>query len=172
MNVKEELLKERTQTKTRARAIAEYACSSEANFNELIKCFLDDEYRLAQRAAWIMSWAARTTPQLLIIHIKEVVAQLSRRDVHHAIIRNSLRILATVDLPEEVHADVMNACFAFLERPSTPVAVKVFSLNTLFNLSRSYPEIRNELRLIIENNLANASAAFKSRGNKILKALR
>jgi len=66
----------------------------------------------------------------------------------------------------------MNACFRFIETPSTPVAIKAFSLTTLFNLTKIYSEIKTELKMIIENNMDNETAAFKSRGKKILKALK
>ena len=66
----------------------------------------------------------------------------------------------------------MNACFRFIETPSTPVAIKAFSLTTLFNLTKIYSVIKTELKMIIENNMDNETAAFKSRGKKILKALK
>ena len=170
--MKEELLKERVQTKRKALAITEYACSSPTHFKELIKCFLANEYRLAQRAAWSVSWAARRKPELVKPYIKDFVAQLSRTDVHGAVIRNSIRVLEAIEIPEELHGDVMNACFAFIEKTSTPVAIKAFSLTTLFNLSKIYPEIKSELKLLIQNNWDNETAAFKSRGKKILAAIK
>jgi hypothetical protein len=172
MNIKEELLKEKIQTRTQALAIAEYASSSPTHFKELINCFLADKYRLAQRAAWSVSWAARKKPELIEPYVKDLVAQLSRTDVHDAIIRNSVRVLEAIEIPEELHGDVMNACFAFIEKTSTPVAIKAFSLTTLFNLSKIYPEIKSELKLLIQNNWDNETAAFKNRGKKILAAIK
>ncbi len=171
MNIKEELLKEKNQTKTEALAIAAYASSSPKHFKELMKCFLTNEYRLSQRASWSVSWAARKRPELMKPYIKDLVAQLSKTDVRDAVIRNSVRILEEIEIPEPLHGDVMNACFAFIEKPSTPVAIKAFSLTTLFKLSKYYPEIKNELKLIIENNWDNETAAFRSRGKKILQLL-
>ncbi len=54
------------------------------------------------------------------------VAQLQRADVHNAVIRNCVRVLGAIEIPEEV----MNACFKFIETPSTPVAIKAFALTT------------------------------------------
>lgn len=93
MNMKEALLEDKTQNKERAVQVAEYACSSAKIFKELMQCFLANEYRLAQRAAWSVSWAARKNPAMVIPHIPKLVAQLERTDVHAAIIRNSVRIL-------------------------------------------------------------------------------
>jgi len=55
--------------------------------------------------------------------------------------------------------------------PSRPVVIKAFSLTTLYNLSKFYPEIKNELKLIIQERWDHETAAFKSRGRHILKQL-
>ena len=92
----------------------------------------------------------KTNPALIKPYLKQLVSQLKRKDVHDAVIRNSVRILQQIDVPKALHGELMSNCFALLEQPSTPVAIKAFSLTTLFNLSEIYPEIKNELRLIIE----------------------
>ena len=169
MNLREEILKE--HSKTHALAIADYACQSKKNFKELMECFLDDEYRLAQRAAWSVNWAAKKKPEMVYPHIKDLVAALNKKNVHNAVIRNSVRVLQEMEIPEKFHGEVMDVCFQFLEKPATPVAIKAFSLTTLFNLSRKYPEIKPELKLIITDRFDHEKAAFKSRAKKILPKL-
>jgi hypothetical protein len=171
VNIREELLKEKNHSKTQALKIAEFACSSPKTFKILMQCFLSNEYRLAQRAAWSVSWAAKKNPLLINRYIRDLVAQLSRKDVHNAVIRNSVRILQQIEIPESLQGELMNNCFNFIESPTTPIAIKAFSLTILFNLSKKYPEIKNELKLIIEERWNNETAAFKSRGRKILNAL-
>ena len=169
MNIKEEILKE--HNRTHAIKIANYACLSKKNFKELMQCFMSGEYRLAQRAGWSVSWAVEKKPEMIQPFIKNIVAQLKRKDVHNAVVRNSVRILERINIPEAFHGEVMNACFGFIESPATPIAVKAFSLTTLYNLSKQYPEIGTELKLIIEERWDTETAAFKSRGKKILKGL-
>jgi len=171
MNIQGELIKEKVHSKAHATEITNYACSSPTHFKELMDCFLSNDYRIGQRAAWSVSWAARARPDLMKPYIKNLVAQLGRTDVHNAVIRNSVRVLEMVDIPEDCHAEVMNACFGFVEQPSTPAAIKAFSLTTLHNLSAYYPEIKQELKLIIETLWDGETPAFKSRGKKILKAM-
>lgn len=168
MIIRDEVLKE--HSKTQALKIAAYACASKKNFKELMECFMSDEYRLAQRAAYSVSWATIKKPEMIEPYIKDLVSQMQRTDIHEAIPRNSLRILEQIKIPEAFHGEVMNACFGFVENPSTPIAIKAASLTTLFNLSHQYPEIRQELQLIIEERWDTETAAFKSRGKKILKA--
>lgn len=169
MIIREEL--EQEHSKEQALKIATYACSSKKNFKELMNCFMSDEYRIAQRAAWSVSWAAQKKPAMIVPYIKDLVVQMQRKDVHDAVVRNSVRILEAVEIPESFHGDVMNACFEFVTSNTTPVAVKAFALTTLFNLSKKYPEIKPELKLIIEESWDMETAAFRSRGRKILSQI-
>lgn len=169
MIIREAILEE--HSKANATRIATYACSSPKRFKELMDCYLDPEYRIAQRAAWSVSWAARTKPNLVQPYIGVLVAALQRKDAHPAVIRNAVRVLEALEIPETYHADVMNTCFAFIENIQTPAAIKAFSLTTLFNLSKVYPDIRHELKLIIEERWDAETPAFRARGKKILKAI-
>lgn len=169
MIIRDELLQE--HSKVQAMKIAEYACAGKKNFEELLDCFLDKEYRVAQRAAWSVSIVAEKKPLMIQPYIGTLVAQLQRDDVHHAVIRNSVRILQDVDIPAAYHGAVMNACFNFIETPSTPIAIKAFSLSMLHKLSFVYPEIKGELKLIIEEKFDIETPAFKVRARRLLQSL-
>ncbi|TAL61448.1 MAG: hypothetical protein EPN85_04705 [Bacteroidetes bacterium] len=166
MNIKKELLRE--HSKRQANRIARYACRSNSNFKELIQCYSSHDYVLAQRAAWSVSIAGRMNPKLVAPHIKYLVDVISRKDVHNAVIRNSVRILEAINIPKKYQGKVMQACFGFLENYSVPGAIKAYSMTTLYNLSKKYPEIKGELKSIIEDRREQETPAFKSRGRKIL----
>ena len=168
MNIREELLKYQIQSKEQVLRIAEFAASSEENFTELMDCFLSSNVKLAQRAAWSVSWAAIKNPVIVRPHVGVLVNQLTKTDIHNAVIRNSIRILQDLEIPAAFHGELLSACFDFIQMRNTPIAIKAFSLNVLFNLSKIYPEIRNELRMIILQNIDYETAAFKSRAKKIL----
>ncbi len=169
MNIREELLKE--HSKTQALRIAGYACASPVNFKALMKCFMSDDYRLAQRAAWSVNWAARERPGMVMPYMNDLVTVLEKKDVHDAVIRNALRILEDLEAPEEYHGILLNTCFSFIERPGIPFAWKAYSMTILAKLCKYYPEIKQELKLIIEENWNHESPAFRSRGKKVLQSL-
>ena len=50
MNLREEILKE--HSKTQCNKIVNWIGNSQKRFNELFELFLNDEYRVTQRAAW------------------------------------------------------------------------------------------------------------------------
>lgn len=164
MDIKDQLLKE--HSKVAALQVAAYAATSPKHFAELMRCFMSPEYRLAQRAAWSVSLAAQQAPKLIVPHIKSLVDVLTREGVHRAVVRNAVRILQQSHIPEVYHGKLMHACFGLVEAPDTPVAIKAFSLTTLYNLSKTYPEIKEELQLIINEKWEEESPAFRSRAEK------
>ena len=155
-----------------AKKIAGYAISSRKNFAALMKCFFYPEYRLSQRAAWAVCHAVEQCPQMIEPYLEALVTQLHRKNLHNAIIRNSVRILQDIEIPEKLHGEVLNICFGFIAEPTTPIAVKAFSLSILDNLGKKYPEILPELKLIIEDRWDNETPAFHSRARKILKKMK
>jgi hypothetical protein len=166
MNIKVEL--EKDHTRSQALKIANYACLSSKNFKDLMVCFWDADNRIAQKAAWCVSWSAKSKKGFSETYISDFINQVIIPNNKVAIVRNSLRILELLNIPEDFHGELMNACFSFVENPLTAIAIKAFSLTILFNLSKTYPEIQDELICIIEENWDHETPAFKSRGQKII----
>jgi hypothetical protein len=151
--------------------IVKYIGDDKERFAELIRVFFKGEYRITQRAAWPLSYCVRRHPELIQPYFKPLLDNLSRKDIHVAVIRNTLRLLQDTPIPKKYHGRVMSLCFDLIQTHDTPIAVKAFSLTVLQNLSKEYPDIAAELRLIIEEQWERATPAFRSRARKILKGM-
>ncbi|HEX7903159.1 MAG TPA: hypothetical protein VF487_04700 [Chitinophagaceae bacterium] len=158
-------------SKAQSDKIVKWIGSDQQRFDELFNLFITDEYRVVQRAAWPLSYAAEAHPSFITKHFSGLVKNLGKPGLHDAVKRNTLRILQDIPIPKKFHGEVMNFCFAYITNPKEKPAVKAFSLTVLQNLSRQYPEIKNELKVIIESQWENESAAFRSRAKKILHHL-
>ncbi|MBI5857371.1 MAG: hypothetical protein HZB42_06945 [Sphingobacteriales bacterium] len=134
----------------------------------MLKLFLYDEALVVQRAGWPLSYIAIACPQLIQMHFGKLISNLRKPDLHDAVKRNTLRLLQDVSIPEKFHGEIMNVCFDYIISPAEKPAVKAFSLTILQHLSRQYPDIRQELKTIIEDRWDFETAAFKSRARKIL----
>lgn len=168
MDIREELLTAKSQSKNLADEIAQFACTSETAFRELMDCFVSEDYKLAQRAAYCVSKAGKMRQDLIQPYYETLVSLLKRTDVHESVVRSCVSVLQEADLPESLHGEVMDTCFNFIQDRKAPIAVKAFSLTILHNLSKIYPDIKNELRIIIEENMEYETPAFRSRGMKII----
>lgn len=169
MDILQSLKKEHSKKQTDR--IVDYIGSDKAKFGVLIEIFFQGEYRITQRAGWPLSNCVRNHPELIGPYFKPLLDNLKRKDIHVAVVRNTVRLLQDVTIPKKHQGRVMNICFDFVQDPQTPIAVKAFSLTILSNLATDYPDIRGELKLIIEEQWEHSTAAFRSRAKKILAKL-
>jgi hypothetical protein len=169
VNLRNEILKE--HSKAQCTKIVKWVGNKQERFDELFLLFLNDEYRVVQRAAWPVSYCVDAHPGLISNHWEELMVNLKKPDLHDAVKRNSIRLMQDIELPEKYHGEIMNTCFKFLESPIEALAVKVFSMSVLASLAKKYPEIKDELKLIIEEQLPHQSPGFKSRAKTVLKDL-
>ena len=168
MKIREEILKE--HSRTQAEKIASYIGNNEIRFAELMELFFGNTYRVTQRAAWIVSICAERNPFLIEPFLSKMVNNLER-EVHDAVKRNTLRIFQSIELPKKLWGKTVNICFRFLIDADEPIAVKVFAMTVLSNICKYEPELKNELKLVLEDQLENASAGFKSRAQKVLNGI-
>ncbi|MDR6560070.1 MULTISPECIES: hypothetical protein [unclassified Arcicella] len=140
-------------------------------FDELMVVFFEGDSRKNQHAANIMSDCIHRWPFLLTPYIEKMLLNLQQDNLHDAIKRNTVRVLQDIAIPEELHGLAVDTCFKYLSNHDEAIAIRVFSMTILFNLSKLYPELKSELKFLIEEQLPYQSPAFKNRANKILKAL-
>jgi hypothetical protein len=168
LNLRTTLLAERSKAQTTR--IIKWIGSDQKRFDELFHLFLNDEYRVVQRAAWPLSYCVISNPQLIRKHFAKLVKSMKKPGLGDSVKRNTVRLLQHIEIPTKFHGDIMSSCFDYIIDPKEKVAVKVFSLSILDDLSKQYPEIRQELKTIIEDRWDSETAAFRSRAKKILKA--
>lgn len=167
MDIRKQLLKDNSKINTLK--IADFVGVNPERFEQLVSVFLDGPYRVTQRAAWPLSICVERHPSLIKPHLGTVLKQLEKPGIHDAVKRNITRLLQYTDIPKRYQGKVLDLCFNLLQDKKEPVAVKVFSMTVIYNLTHDQPEIRKELFTIIEDLLPYATAGFRSRASKILK---
>lgn len=165
MDIKKALLQE--HSKNQALKIASYIGTSQKRFDELMKHFFDDNWRLNQRAAYTMNFTVERNPQLFKKHLKKAILNL-KTPKHDAVKRNTLRILEKYTIPEKLLGTVVDISFEFLASPKEPVAVKYFSMGILFNEAKKEPDLFHEIKVLIEDQMPLGSPGFRNKGQKIL----
>jgi hypothetical protein len=168
MDLKEELKKDHSLSNTLR--LVNYIGEDELKFAQLMEVFLGNEYRLTQRAAWIVGHFAEKKPALILPYLKQTI-DLCQLQVHDAVKRNTLRVLQKLKIPEELAGEVLDWCFKIIENPAEAGAIRAFALTVAFNLCKGYPELALELKTLIETYLPHEKPAFVSRGKKILKSI-
>lgn len=170
MNIRSAL--ELEHSKTLTEKVVKYIAGSTSRFHELMEAFLGDERLISQRAAWAFGYIGASHPELLEKYYPQLLKKLSEPKLHNAIHRNILRAFESTEIPEKYQAELLDICIAFITSEHHPVAVRAFAITTACNISRNYPELKTELKLILEElNRHPQTPAIKSRIKQAFKIL-
>lgn len=141
-------------------------------FSNLIDYAYDPDDVLSFRASWIMDKCSEQHPYLLD---QAKIAQIITNVIEHpnpSVTRASLRLLSRESAPKSALGLLVNQCFIWLASNSSAIAVKVHAMQILCNEALKEPDLKNELTLLIEDQMLNGSAAFKARARMVLKKLK
>src|SRR6478672_6077006 len=167
MDLRQTILAE--HSKANCNKIVKWVGNSQKRFAELFNLFLKSEYRVSQRAAWPLSYCVMDHPELISPHLAKLVKNLHNPGIHDSIKRNTVRLLQYIDIPKRFHGEMIDICLSYISSPREQAATKAFSLSILQNLSQQYPEIKDEVKLIIEERWPYEAAFLHSRAKKFMK---
>lgn len=157
--------------KHQTQKLVTYVGDSQSRFDEVMLLFLEQDIRIAQRAAGVITYSVEKHPELLKDYYSILIEKL-KTNPPDFIKRNVVRAWQFVEIPEEFMGEVANICFDYLDSQNEAIAVKVFSMTVLYHISQKETDLQPELRLVIEKQLPYGSAGFQSRAKKILPNLK
>jgi hypothetical protein len=143
---------------------------SESNFNTLLQLALHEKDPVAWRACWILDGSDEKKPGLARKHIPKIVRALPELE-SKGTLRSLLRLLSRYDIPEEEQGLLIDLCFSYLVSELYPVAVKAHAMQIIYHHVLLYPELKDELIAVIEDQADNNSVGFKARGNILIKQM-
>lgn len=158
-------------SKAQVTKIVDYVADNPKRFRTLLEVFLKGPYRVTQRAAWPISHCVERYPHLIDPHLQTILNHLRKPGIHNAVKRNTMRMLQFIEIPKRFQGRVAQICFQYLQDKKEAIAIRVFSLTVLGDITKQNPGLEDELRIIIEHELPYAKPAFLSRAKKVLKNL-
>ncbi|MEM7143528.1 MAG: hypothetical protein AAF591_00240 [Verrucomicrobiota bacterium] len=170
MNLKAELRAEHSKAQTMR--IVGWIGGSSKRFGELAAIVTGEEPLLAQRGAWAVSHCAESNPTVVRDSLLDLLEHLRRPDLHDAIKRNVMKAVSIGELDEDSAGLAADIAFELLGSPDEAVATKVYSMSVLQQVCEMEPELVQELKMHIEQQLPlTKKPAFHSRARHVLRAL-
>jgi hypothetical protein len=143
---------------------------SEENVATLLDLVFEEKDPVSWRAAWVLDGSDELHPGLAGDFVHFIIEQLPGLSSNGAL-RSLLRMLCRYKIPEEQQGLLIDLCFGTMVSELYPVAVKVHAMQIIYNHVLLYPELKDELITIIEDQLENNSVGFSSRGRRIIRQL-
>lgn len=163
-----QLLKEHSRPNTDL--IAKKIGGNAAEFKKIVDIIYKEKAPLPQRASWLLAVVNDRHPELLRPYLSKFIDTIEQFQVD-GIKRNMAGVLSKHDIPEKLQGKAVDVCFRLLLNPEETVVVKTDAMQILANITKQYPELKNELKAAIDDQLPKTTAAFHARARHILKKL-
>ncbi|CAA6830273.1 MAG: Unknown protein [uncultured Aureispira sp.] len=135
-----------------------------------LTALLDAEHPVGMRFTWLLGHIIEKDPN----KITPIVSYcFENRDkwTFPGIKRTLAKMLWLAGVPEEIEGLVVDQLFQWILDPKVKVAVKVYGMDALYNMVLKYPDLKEELLIVIDDQWDKNSVAFRARGKRVLKAL-
>ena len=144
------------------------ACVGDPEKVKVIVSFLTGEdTRLARTAAEVLRLMSDRDKSVAQPHIDELIETLAKPN-HDAIKRSIFRLFQFLKFNDDQAGLVVELAFEHLQDRGNPIAVRVFAMTTVYNITKVYPELYDELVAVISTNLSEESTGFQNRAMKII----
>lgn len=131
---------------------------------------LYQEQKVATRFAWLLSELGEIAPQRLFRELPYLFGLTGQID-HFDFTVSFAMYWRLCGVPEVNEPRAINLLFGWLRSAETNVTIKSRALFVLYDLSIKYPELKNELKLSLENQMELSTPDFQKRAYSILNKL-
>lgn len=152
--------------------IGKMAIENTLILEELWKISISADEPQNWRAAWVLKIIWEQNPALILPYVEKMQSALPKI-TKGGVKREFLKVISENPVPsdEERLGVLLDTCFKWLADPLEPIAIKIHSINILFEISKMIPEIIPELKTTIEVVMQEGSAGIINRGSRTLRAL-
>lgn len=144
---------------------------SASHYKMLMDIALYDTKAKSWRAAYLIDKINDGHPELLQPFLKDIINQV-HIEKNEGKKRHFLKLISMNNIPNEFLGILLDFCLKTFISDKAPTAVRVHSMQILFNITEKEPELKPEILSVFEHEIEHhATAGIISRGNKLLKKL-
>lgn len=136
-----------------------------------LSTLIDEEPKIATRFLWMLTGIAMQEPQKLHA-VLPALFEKSKQVTHVDMQASFANYWRFCGVPKENEAEAIDLLFHWLQSADTNVTIKSRALFVLADLIKMYPDLKNELRLCIEDQLDKNTKDFDKRALKILQNIK
>ena len=139
---------------------------------ELAALALDKDQTVSSRALWVLGYCDEMEPERIKSFHAQLIPNLKNKNLHPGVVRGTLRFFQKHPVPKKHESFMLDLCYRYLKNPSEAIAVRAFSITVIYNISKPYPELLQELLMVL-NELSphEDGAAMRSRIKNTTKVI-
>jgi hypothetical protein len=148
---------------------ADYIISNNIPILSLAEIIHADK-KTAMRFSWMVGDICEKAPAIVYPAIIKFFSERARIKIPNYD-RSLAKMFWLSGVPEEIEGEAIDELFKWLSDPVINVSTKVYSMEALNKLGIKYPDLKHELKLVLEEEFDRNTIAFKKRADKLLRSL-
>jgi hypothetical protein len=131
---------------------------------------INHERIVAMRFSWLIGTLCDSKPEVVlpsVIYFFNQRAKVKFKGFN----RSLAKMFFLAGVPEEIEAEAINELFKWYLDSGSDVSTKTFCLLALYELSKKHPGLKNELKIVTEDQLDKNTVSFRKRAMKLLETL-
>lgn len=138
--------------------------------DELMKYALNSNHLLSSRSLWVLGHMSDIDNSVIPPFYSKLILNLKNKNLHNGVKRNTLRLFQDYSVPKKHETFMLDKCYEYITNPKEAIAVRAFAITVVFNISKQFPELLNELKLVLEEiNKPEEGPGIKSKVKNTLK---
>jgi len=159
--------------------VANLVLQDKKSFKHLLDIVFDVNNKISIKAAWALEFVCKKEMQWLYRHLDYFTANI--KNVHYGSVVRPMAKICELLVLQNNKTPILNFSLIHKERIAEvafdwlisdhKVAIKAYSMTTLFFLGKEIDWIHEELKMIITANINGSSKGYEARGKFVLSAI-
>jgi len=152
---------------------AEVAGDNKNNFDEIMDITINKEYPLNMRAIRVIEICSNQYPELFLPYLESSIKQFPSFKID-GVKRVFPKIFSQFieKISDNGKTILINTCFDYILNKNEASAIRTNCMQLMFDMSKEIPEIKEELKSVLEYIYDESSAAIQARSRMILKKMK
>ena len=128
---------------------------------------LKEKGKIGMRYSWLIGGLLDIKPELLNKHVHYFYQHLNEADFPNYD-RSIAKLFYLAECPDDLKGEVINLLFQWINDPGISVSTKNYAALALTKISDEFPELKNELILVLTEQQFRNKSSFEKLATKLL----
>ncbi len=98
---------------------------------------------------WVLSHCSDLDANYIKPYYSKLILNLKNKNLPDGVIRSTLRLFQDNDVPLKHQSFMLDVCYSYIKNPLKAIAIRSFAITVVYQLSKPYPELLNELKMVL-----------------------
>ncbi len=129
------------------------------------------EHPIAMRFSWLLGGLCERDPQRVFPVVTYLFTTRDTITIQH-FERSLAKMFYLAGIPPEIEGEAVDALFQWLLDPKAIISTRNFAMAALDKLCLKYPELRHELKVVLEELVLPPGGSLEKKARKLLAAMK